>query len=379
MTDLVTTTDAASAAHEPEADEVAARLETLDQLADERAAASLSEQTWRLYGHDWAAFTGWCRTAGATPLPASPATVRRFLADLSAQVTQDGAWCYQPATLRRRLAGIAAAHREAGEASPTRDPAVTRVMVGIERERRAPPRRARPLLTEDIRAILAGMTYRSWPAGVTAARDAFVLLAGFAGALRRAELTALSTDDVVLHPHDGLHVSIRTSKTDQTGRGALVALPYGEHAGTCPVCAYLRWTSLLATTENGRAAAIRRVRTTPAWTEWSHLCTDPDVPELPAGVPLLRGVRTGGEIGDAAVTGEALRVMVKRRARAAGLDDTDVSFHSLRAGFVTQARRNGAEHRAVRRQTRHSSDAMVELYDRDQAPLLGNAVTTLGI
>jgi integrase len=356
-------------------------LDTLDRLADERAAASLSEATWRLYGHDWAQFTGWCAAAGEAPLPADVTTVRRFLADLSAQVTQDGAWCYQPATMRRRLAGIAAAHREAGESSPTRDPAVTRVMVGIERERRTPPRRARPLLTEDIRAILAGMTYRSWPAGVTAARDAFVLLAGFAGALRRAELTALSTDDVALHPHDGLHVSIRTSKTDQTGKGALVALPYGEHPGTCPVCAYLRWASLLAIAENGRAAAIRRVRTTPVWTEWTHLCTDPEALalELPAGASLLRGVRTGGAISDTAVTGEALRVMVKRRAKAAGLDEATISFHSLRAGFVTQARRNGAEHRAVRRQTRHGSDAMVELYDRDQAPLLGNAVTTLGI
>jgi integrase len=377
MTDLVPAADAASAAHAPEAAEVAARLETLDRLADERAAASLSAATWRLYGHDWAQFTGWCRTAGAAPLPASPATVRRFLADLSAQVTEAGGWCYQPATLRRRLAGIAAAHREAGESSPTRDPAVTRVMVGIERERRRPPRRARPLLTEDIRAMLAGMDYPTWPEGVAAARDAFVLLAGFAGALRRAELAALTTDDVARHLHDGLHVSVRASKTDQTGQGVIVALPYGEHPQTCPVCAYLRWARLLATT--GRAAAIRKVRTTPAWTEWTHLCTDPNVPELPAGAPLLRGVRTGGVIGDAAVTGEALRVMVKRRAKAAGLDDTDVSFHSLRAGFVTQARRNGAEHRAVRRQTRHGSDAMVELYDRDQAPLLGNAVTTLGI
>jgi hypothetical protein len=46
---------------------------------------------------------------------------------------------------------------------------------------------------------------------------------------------------------------------------------------------------------------------------------------------------------------------------------------------VTQARRNGAEHRAVRRQTRHGSDAMVETYDREEAPLLDNAATMLGL
>jgi hypothetical protein len=33
----------------------------------------------------------------------------------------------------------------------------------------------------------------------------------------------------------------------------------------------------------------------------------------------------------------------------------------------------------VRRQTRHGSDAMVETYDREHAPLIGNAVTKLGL
>ncbi len=102
------------------------------------------------------------------------------------------------------------------------------------------------------------------------------------------------------------------------------------------------------------------------------------VPELPDRMALLRGIRRGGVLGDGAVTEDALHAMVGRRAAAAGLVGP-VGFHSLRAGFVTTARRNGADHRAVRRQTRHSSDAMVELYDRDHTPLAGNAVTTLGL
>ncbi len=71
--------------------------------------------------------------------------------------------------------------------------------------------------------------------------------------------------------------------------------------------------------------------------------------------------------------------MIGRRAAAAAGLAGPVGFHSLRAGFVTAARRNGADHRAVRRQTRHSSDAMVEAYDRDHTPLAGNAVTRLGL
>ena len=102
------------------------------------------------------------------------------------------------------------------------------------------------------------------------------------------------------------------------------------------------------------------------------------ISELPARSPLLRAIRKGGRLLDTAVTGDALHAMVQRRAAAAGIDG-QVGFHSLRAGFVTQARRAGADHRAVRRQTRHSSDAMVELYDRDHSPLAGNAITRLGL
>ncbi|MGC7255709.1 hypothetical protein RBA19_21530, partial [Mycobacteroides abscessus subsp. massiliense] len=51
----------------------------------------------------------------------------------------------------------------------------------------------------------------------------------------------------------------------------------------------------------------------------------------------------------------------------------------LRAGFVTQAFRNGSDAHAIMRQTRHRTPAMVERYAREEAPLIGNAVTTLGL
>ncbi|WP_337464689.1 MULTISPECIES: hypothetical protein [unclassified Rhodococcus (in: high G+C Gram-positive bacteria)] len=48
-------------------------------------------------------------------------------------------------------------------------------------------------------------------------------------------------------------------------------------------------------------------------------------------------------------------------------------MHSLRAGFVTQAFRNGADAHAIMRQTGHSHRATVEIYARENAPLIGNA------
>jgi len=278
----------------------------------------------------------------------------------------------------------------------------------------------RPLLTDDIKTLLAQMEASQWPGGLTAARDGLVLLAGFAGALRRSELAALTIGDLTWHPADGLHLRIRASKTDQDAAGATIVLPYGRHPQTCPPCAALRWLRLLDAAARGRPALMRAVLSTPAWPDWTHLYPHPTpttagddipasaaepvnpagdqaaaraadpgasaqspacrapVPELPVGMPLLRAIGKGGRLAGTAVTGDALHAMIKRRGRAAGLAGP-IGFHSLRAGFVTAARRAGADHRAVRRQTRHSSDAMVEAYDRDHTPLAGNAVTTLGL
>ena len=53
--------------------------------------------------------------------------------------------------------------------------------------------------------------------------------------------------------------------------------------------------------------------------------------------------------------------------------------HSLRAGFVTEAFRQGADAHAIMRQTGHRSPVMLEVYAREHAPLVGNAVTRLGL
>jgi len=64
----------------------------------------------------------------------------------------------------------------------------------------------RPLLLDDVRTLLAALDFSRWPTGLTAARDGFVLLAGFADTLRRSELAALTIADLTWHPADGLHL-----------------------------------------------------------------------------------------------------------------------------------------------------------------------------
>jgi hypothetical protein len=92
-------------------------------------------------------------------------------------------------------------------------------------------------------------------------RDSTILLLGFAGACRRSELSDLVCRDVTVHRHDGLHVRLRKSKTDQEGRGAVKALPYIESHETCPPCTYVRWIQVVAAFDTGgRPSVIRLLR-----------------------------------------------------------------------------------------------------------------------
>ncbi|MGI4876977.1 MAG: hypothetical protein ACRYG4_05780 [Janthinobacterium lividum] len=62
--------------------------------------------------------------------------------------------------------------------------------------------------------------------GLRAIRYRALLVIGMAAALRRSELVALELSDVVLVAR-GLELTIRRSKTDQTGEGAVIGIAKG--------------------------------------------------------------------------------------------------------------------------------------------------------
>jgi integrase len=115
-------------------------------------------------------------------------------------------------------------------------------------------------------------------------RDRALLLLGFAGAFRRSELIAINCNDIERNPA-GIIVTIRRSKTDQEGQGRRVAIPYAQ-GPDCPVKALLAWLS---------ASEIREG-------------------------PIFRPVNRHGRVHARALSGEAVALIVKDRARAAGLD-----------------------------------------------------------
>ncbi|KHJ73646.1 tyrosine-type recombinase/integrase [Rhodococcus sp. Chr-9] len=360
-------------------------VETLTQVAG-AAARSRSESTRRNYAADWARFTAWCAREGHAALPAHPLTVAAYLHEAAATVTEAGERAYSPSTLARWVAGIGYHHRRAGHPAPGADELVTATLSGIRRDYAAAGERPRtpraPLLTADIVTIVETMRADSgsWAAEVLERRDSAIFLLGFAGAFRRSELVALACSDVSLHRLDGLHIRLRKSKTDQEGRGSVRALPFTHSHASCPPCAWLRWAQVVAAFDTGgRPAVIRLLRTAEPFD--GHVCRGPR-PRMVPSSPWLRAIRKNGNLSDTALSGAAVHQVIRRRAAQAGYDPDTVAQlggHSLRAGFVTQAFRNGASAHAIMRQTGHSTPAMLETYAREHAPLIGNAVTNLGL
>ncbi len=160
-------------------------------------------------------------------------------------------------------------------------------------------------------------------------RDRALLLLGFAGGFRRSELVALERADLCF-VREGLEVLVRRSKTDQEGRGRRAEAAYGGDPKTCPVRAIEDW---IARAEIDEGALFRRV--------------------LP-----------NGRLGERALTGRAVALVIKRGVRSIGLPDVAYAGHSLRAGFVTEAVRGEAETSAIMAQTGHRSVVVMQGYQR---------------
>ncbi|MEO9330380.1 tyrosine-type recombinase/integrase [Gordonia aurantiaca] len=338
------------------------------------------------YASAWRRFTTWCITEGHTALPAHPVTVAAYLVAAADTLAEDGTRAYAPATLARWVAAIAHHHRQAGQPSPSGDELVRQTLSGIRRDYATAGDRPRvpraPLLTADVLAIVeqARASCEGWADEVLERRDSAILLLGYAGAFRRSELVALRCGDVTVHRLDGLHVRLRKSKTDQEGRGSIRALPFTHEHSSCPPCAWMRWAQVVAAFDTGgRPAVIRLLRSAEPFA--AHVCRGTR-PRTVSDAPLLRSIRKNGNLSDTPLSGAAVHKAIRRRAALAGYDPDlvkQLGGHSLRAGFVTQAFRNGASAHAIMRQTGHSTPAMLEVYAREHAPLLGNAVTNLGL
>jgi integrase len=157
-------------------------------------------------------------------------------------------------------------------------------------------------------------------------------------------LVALDMEDLKL-TEDGFVVYVKRGKTDQTGSGRKLGVPYGQSPLTCPVKALL------------------------AWFEAADITTG----------AVFRKVNKHGRLEGKRLAGHSVALIVKRAFKMIGKRPRSFSGHSLRAGLATQAAMAGASERSIQNQTGHKSLKVLRTYIRDGSLFRENAAKKSGL
>jgi integrase len=94
---------------------------------------------------------------------------------------------------------------------------------------------------------------------------------------------------------------------------------------------------------------------------------------------LLHPISKNGRVLARGLHPDSIGLIIKQAAARAGMDPRSIAGHSLRAGCVTQAAKNGVPDRQIMKQTGHKSVAMLQRYIRDLKILEQNAAARLGM
>lgn len=264
--------------------------DTLAKQAVERySSQAMASKTIETYTWAQRDFLKWASQNGhETAFPIHP----RVIAQWIAQTAQEGLCA---ASCKVLLSGIGYWHREQGFDNPTQDAQVKLVSRGIRRSKGTKVEKKAALQGEHIALMVRGIKKND----KAKIRDSAILLIGFSGGFRRSELIDLKISESVFNKK-GVKLLISKSKTDQEGEGREVFIRRIRDCDICPVEALEAW-----------------LRIKPVSERLFPFC------------------------------GRTIADLVKRRARAVGIDPRSVSAHSLRSGFITSAALAGKNERAI--------------------------------
>jgi len=316
-----------------------AQLQDLTERARGYVEAASSANTRKAYASDWKHFAAWCRRQNLSPLPPDPEIVGLYItACASGSAVGTATRNSKPntvSTIERRLAAIGWNCAQRGTPLDRKDRAIATVMAGIRNQHAAPPRQKEALLPEDLIAMLETLDRGS----LRGMRDRAMLLVGFAGGLRRSEITGLDLGRDQTEDGRGW-VEIFDKGALLTLRGKTgwreVEIGRGSSDATCPLVALETW--------------IRFAR-------------------LAKG-PLFRRVTgRGKDVGPARLNDQEVTRLVKKTTLAAGvrgdLSEAEreqlFAGHSLRAGLASSAE---VDERHVQKQLGHASAEMTRRYQR---------------
>ena len=278
----------------------------------ETSRGTRSANTERALLGDVLLFTAWCADAGLPHLPAAAETVAAFIDAMSAAGKAT-------ATLRRYAASIAAFHRSARAPNPMDMKTATDALKRVARADGEKQRQAKGINDDVVVRMLQAAGNR-----LVDLRNKALLVTAYSTLCRRGELVALQVEDLRVDLDGFGVVTISRSKTDQTGKGASVAI-------TADAMHHLQTWLTEARIESG--PLFRRVN---------------------------RHRRVGSQLDEGSVSSIFKAMAV--RARLSPADVVGISGHSTRVGACQDMIRYGADIAGAMQAGRWKSDAMVARY-----------------
>ena len=283
----------------------------------------ISPNTRRAYLADWERFSIWCTGHQKDYLPASAVTIADYVRELGTS--------HRLTTIHRNLAAITAAYRRyfpEAEPCPTKSKLVWRELDEIAFVKGELPEHRKPLGAKKIAELIS-----AWePVTLIDIRDKAILLFGYAGAFKRGELASLTLSQLTFD-EDGVAATMQKIAAD------------GHNPATCPVTALQDWLEAACVTEG----------------------------------PVFRAINRHGQIAPDAITPQSLSLVVKRLAEIFGIPVTELSSHSLRAGFITDMYAAGVKRKDIMLQTGHKWADNMEQYETVARRMKTNYTKSTGL
>ena len=322
--------------------------ELLDGIED-YIDVSKSNNTRKAYEDDWKDFVKFCRFTKAQYLPADYPTVSKYLV-FCAKIRKRK---LKVSSIERRLASIVFKHRESLHTIDRKHKLIKSVIEGIKRNYGSKPNSTKALLIEDIKKIIDKIDEIDDDekasnvknlSKIRNFRDKTLILIGFLGGFRRSELISLNHEDIE-RDLEGLKIIIRKSKTDQRGTAAHIKGILKSKVGPkyCPVSNYENWINI---------SGIKSGK-------------------------IFRQIDRSNKILDK-LSDRAVALIIKWRAKKAGIDNAKLAGHSMRSGIVTSLAKKGVNENEIKKITGHRSNQMVQRYIQD-AEIFDNATKLLDL
>lgn len=234
-------------------------------------------------------------------------------------------------SLQRHVASLSKYHQVLANTNtaiinPCRTQLVRDVLAGLRKQNDRQAKRAKPITPGQVATIVAGLDLKT----LRGLRDRAIILLGWCGAMRRSEIANLTWAQIKFVP-EGLRITVMQSKTDTTGQGQDIGLPYQNNAQLCPVVAMVAWAKACNQTKHTTEKIFVRVG------QYGQNTHQP-------------------------LSGQAIGNIVNACANRVGLQG--YTGHSLRSGLATAAILAGTPEHQVMNTTRHKSQAVFRNYVR---------------